>query len=311
VITAGLVHLQQSFGPLDAFALPFMTKALITIAVLAVAAGIVGLFISLRDLEFMSDGLIHAVFPGLVIGSLVGGSAALLPGALVAALVAVVLLTVLERRGVGSDAAIAVVLTSLFSVGVVLVSRQQNYVSQLEALLFGRLLTVTETQLSQVVVVAALAIGVIALTWRAQLFRAFDPTGFTAAGFRASSTDLALGAAVALLVVAGVQALGTLMVLAILTVPMATARLLTRRLWLLIPIAILVPLLAGVLGLWISFISSVDAGVPVSPGAVVVLMLIAAYAIAVVVRLLASRLGWSRWFRSRQQRTAGTVEVAA
>ena len=106
-MTPGIFELQAAFGPFDVFALPFMSRALITVAVLAVAAGVVGLFISLRDLEFMSDGLIHAVFPGLVIGSIVGGTAALLPGALIAALAAVVLLTVLERRGVGSDAAIA------------------------------------------------------------------------------------------------------------------------------------------------------------------------------------------------------------
>lgn len=290
MIGQGIVLLQEPFGPLDAFALPFMTRALITVAVLSVAAGVVGLFISLRDLEFMSDGLIHAVFPGLVIGTLVGGTAALLPGALIAALAAVVLLTLLERRGVGSDAAIAVVLTSLFSIGVVLVSRQQNYVSQLEELLFGRLLTVTQTQLVQVALVALVAVALIAFTWRAQLFRAFDPAGFSAAGFRATPTDLVLGAAVALLVVAGVQALGTLMVLAILTIPMATARLLTQKLAWLIPIAILVPLAAGVAGLWISFASSVGAGVAVSPGAVVVLMLVAAYAATVGIRLLTPRL---------------------
>lgn len=304
---SGILALQESFGPLDAFALPFMARALITVAVLAVAAGVVGLFIGLRDLEFMSDGLIHAVFPGLVIGTMVGGTAFLLPGAVIAALAAVVLLTVLERRGVGSDAAIAVVLTSLFSVGIVLVSRQQNYVSQLEELLFGRLLTVTQQQLVQVIIVAVLAVGIIAFTWRAQLLRAFDPAGFVAAGFRTTPTDLALGAAVALLVVAGVQALGTLMVLAILTVPMATARLLTRRLGLLIPIAIVVPFAAGVAGLWVSFATSVSTGVSVSPGAVVVLMLVAAYVLAVAVRLLASRL------RRRQKRGTGAVrtEVSA
>lgn len=306
----GLLDAQAAFGPLDAFALPFMMNALITVAVLSVAAGVVGLFISLRDLEFMSDGLIHAVFPGLVIGSLVGGSAFLLPGALVAALAAVALLTVLERRGVGSDAAIAVVLTSLFSIGIVLVSRQQNYVSQLEELLFGRLLTVTQQQLVQVVVVAVIAVALIALTWRAQLFRAFDPAGFTAAGFRQTPTDLVLGAAVALLVVAGVQALGTLMVLAILTVPMATARLLTRRLALLIPIAILVPLAAGTIGLWISFVSSVGAGVAVSPGAVVVLVLVAAYGIAVAVRLLLPRV-LRRPLASSGRIPAASKEVAA
>ena len=109
----------------EVFALPFMGRALATVVVLALAAGAVGLGISFRELEFVSDGLVHAVFPGLVIGAMVGGSSGLLPGAAVAALVAATLFTLLERRG-GSDVAIAVVLTGLFSLGVVLVSKQEG-----------------------------------------------------------------------------------------------------------------------------------------------------------------------------------------
>ncbi|MFV0435412.1 MAG: metal ABC transporter permease [Leucobacter sp.] len=275
-----------AYTPLEVFALPFMWRALLTVAILAVAAGIVGLFISFRELEFVSDGLVHAVFPGLVIGAALGGSAGLLPGAAVAAVLAAVLFTVIERRGVGADAAIAVVLTGLFSLGVVLVSRQRGYVSQLQELLFGRLLTVTEAQLWQILVVAAVAILIVVVTRRAQLYRSFDRAGAEAAGFRPFAADLWLGIAVALLVVAGVQALGVLMVLALLTVPMAAARLVTRGFALLIPIAILLPLAAGVAGLWLSFEWSVGLDAPVSPGAVVVLLLVACYAVAVVVRVV-------------------------
>lgn len=274
-----------AFGPLEIFALPFMWRALVTVVVLAIAAGIVGLFISFRELEFVSDGLVHAVFPGLVVGAAVGGTAALLPGAVVAAVLAAVLFTVLERRGgVSADASIAVVLTGLFSLGIVLVSRQEGYVSQLQELLFGSLLTVTDTQLAQVLAVAVVAVAVVLVTWRAQLFRAFDREGAEAAGFRPLASDLLLGVAVALLVVAGVQALGVLMVIALLTIPMAVSRLLTRRFALLIPIAILVPLLAGAGGLWLSFEWSVGAGAQAPPGAIVVLLLVAAYAVAAVVR---------------------------
>lgn len=277
----------MEIGLLDVFQLPFMARALLTVAVLAVAAGIVGLGISMRELEFISDGLVHAVFPGLVIGVALGGTAGLLPGAVVAALLAAVLFTVLGRRAdVGSDAAIAVVLTGLFSLGVVLVSRQSGYVSQLQELLFGRLLTVTEQQLWQIVVVAAVAVVIMLLTARAQIFRAFDPLGFEAAGFAPLRTDLALTVSTALLVVAGVQALGVLMVIALLTVPMAVARLLTRRFALLVPIAIAVPLVAGVLGLWWSFALSVGSGLSVSAGALVVLVLVGVYALAVLVAML-------------------------
>lgn len=271
---------------LDIFALPFMWRALVTVAVLAIAAGIIGLFISFRELEFVSDGLVHAVFPGLVIGAALGGTAGLLPGAAVAAILAAVLFTVIDRRGgAGTDAAIAVVLTGLFSLGVVLVSKQEGYVSQLQELMFGRLLTVTEAQLWQILVVAVLAVGIVALTWRAQLYRAFDPDGFAAAGFRPLATDITLSIAVALLVVAGVQALGVLMVIALLTVPMAAARLLTRGFTLLIPLAILTPLIAGVAGLWLSFELSVGVGATVSPGAVVVLLLVGLYGVAALVRV--------------------------
>ena len=102
--------------------------------------------------------------------------------------------------------------------------------------------------------------------------------------------DLALNVAVALLVVAGVQALGVLMVVAILVVPVAVARLVTRRLWLLAPIAALVTLAAGVAGLLASFEWSVSGSVPASPGALIVLSLIALYAFAIGTSALVRRV---------------------
>ena len=277
---------QAAPGLVSVFSLPFMQRALLGIAILAIAAAVVGVFINFRELEFVSDGLVHAVFPGLVIGSLAGGAAGLLPGAVGAAVVAALLFTFLGQGGRGRsiasrDAGIAVVLTGLFSLGIVLVSRSESYVSQLQELLFGRILTVTVTQLWQIAVVAAFAIAAVLFTRRAQLFRAFDPAGFAASGFHAFRTDLALNVAVALLVVAGVQALGVLMVVAILVVPVAVARLLTRRLWLLAPVAAVVTLVAGIAGLWGSFEWSLRGSVSASPGAMIVLALVAAYGLAV------------------------------
>lgn len=304
------LHLMQA-GPLEIFALPFMWRALLTVAILAVAAGVVGLFISFRELEFVSDGLVHSVFPGLVAGSLIGGSAGLLPGALVAAVLAAVLFTVIEHRGgVGADAAIAVVLTGLFSLGVVLVSRQEGYVSELTELLFGRLLTVTEAQLWQILLVAVVAIAIVACTWRAQIFRSFDAAGAEAAGFRVLRADLALAVAVALLVVAGVQALGVLMVIALLTVPMAASRLLTRGFALLIPVAVLLPLAAGIAGLWISFAWSTSLGATVSPGAVVVLLLVGGYVIAALLRVAATAVRRQRGRAPRRDREARSERSA-
>lgn len=265
----------------EAFSYPFMLRALGAMVLLAVASGIVGFLISLRDLQFVTDGLIHAVFPGLVIGFALAGTTGILPGAFVAGIVAALLLTFMSKTGrVGQDAAVAVVLTSAFSLGVVIVSRQQNYVSQLEELLFGRLLTVSAEQLVQIAIVAAIAVALVAITWRAQVFRAFDEAGFIAAGHRLFQTDLVLNIAVALLVVAGVQAIGNLMVLALLIVPMAFARLISRRLYVLVPLAIVAPLLSAVLALWMSFDWSMNFNVSPSPGALLVITLLGFYALA-------------------------------
>ncbi|MFC5337410.1 metal ABC transporter permease [Leucobacter denitrificans] len=279
-------------GVFAMFSLPFMMRALIAIAILSVAAGAVGVFINFRELEFVSDGLVHAVFPGLVIGMLVGGSAGLLPGAVIAAVIAAALFAFLGRTGgSGRDAGIAVTLTGLFSLGVVIVSRSESYVSQLQELLFGRILTVTVAQLWQIAVVALAALVIIWCARRALLFRSFDPAGFENAGFNAFRTDLALNVAVALLVVAGVQALGVLMVIAILVLPVAIARLLSRALWSLMPIATLIMFGAGVAGLWASFEWSVSGRVSASPGALIVLILISAYIVGVGISFAVGRLG--------------------
>ncbi|WP_243854795.1 metal ABC transporter permease [Canibacter zhoujuaniae] len=268
---------------LAAFQLPFIMRGLLTMLMLAAAASIIGLFVSFRDLEFVTDGLVHAVFPGLVIGYIIGGSALLLPGALVAATIAVVLITLLTQRGkLGNDAAVAVILTSAFSLGIVLVSRQQDYVSALNALLFGHLLTVTATQLIALSCVALLSVLMILMTWRRQIFRAHDVSGFRAAGYSVLATDLILGVAIAFLIVAGVQALGNLLVTALLIVPTAAARQLTNRLWGTVLLAFLITAFASFVGIAFAIWSSFALGVNTPAGAAVVLALIAIYGLTLL-----------------------------
>lgn len=271
-------------SPLDLLAFPFAQTALIAVALIAVASASVGVFVNLRGLEFVTDGLMHAVFPGLVIGFAIGGQDAIGPAALVAALVTAVLLAWLARRAASSDAAIAVIFTSLFGLGVIVVSRSDQYTAQLERLLFGQLLTVAPSVLPQIAISCALAVAIMALTWRLQVFRAVDPAGAAAAGHPVLALDIALNAAIALVVVAGAQTLGTLMIVGIIIVPAAIARLATTRLGLLAPIAACVSMAAGLLGLWLSFTLSIDRGVSVSSSAMVVLVLVGVYALVLGAR---------------------------
>ena len=275
---------------IEPFTVPFMARALAELALLALICGPVSVFVFARRLSFVSDALTHTVFPGVVIGFLAGGLDGLFPGALVAGIVTAVALTLLTRGGaLSDDASTAVVLTAMFSIGVVLVSRRSSYTSDLTSFLFGRLLTVTPRQIAETAVLAVVILGLLLLGARALLFRTFDPAGAAAAGYRIAWLDLWLNVLVALVVVAAVRAVGTILVVALLIVPAAAARLVTTRL---LPMALLggvLILLAGYGGLLISWTASVDHGIVLTSASTVVLLLVLAYLVLLPVGVLRRR----------------------
>ncbi|GAA1944864.1 metal ABC transporter permease [Microbacterium aquimaris] len=276
----------------DPFAYPFMTTALAAMILISLAAGPISTLVNLRGLEFMSDGLIHAAFPGIVIGYVVGGTEGLYPGAVVTTVLAAVVLTLLTRRKVSSDAATATVLTSAFGIGVIIVSRKSDYAGQLQELLFGRLFTVQPSELLPLGVTLVLALALVAVTWRRQVFRAFDAAGATAAGGRVLLTDLALTIAIALVVVAASNTVGNLLVLAILMLPGAAGRLISRRIEWIVLTAIVFTVLAAWWGLWAAFSISLSASSLLPGGATVVLTMTIGYLALVTVRILLD--GWAR-----------------
>lgn len=273
-----------------AFELPFMARALAVLLVLSLAAGVIGVFINLRGLEFLTDGLTHAVFPGLAAGFIFSGKDGALLGALIAAMAATLLLTWLSNRTVGSDATTAIVFTSLFSVGVLIVSTSKGQAGGLEQLLFGHLLTITDLEAIITAVVALLALAIVIITFRRQLYRSFDEDGSAAVGYRVFITEVTLNVAIALVVVAASAAVGNLLVLAVLIVPGALARLVAVRMGYLFVTAIVVGMLASWLGLATSFGLSVGAGVEVPGGATVALFFVTTYLVALVYRAVLKKV---------------------
>ncbi len=286
----------------EPFALPFMQRALIEVLLLGAMAGVVGVFVVLRRLAFLADALTHTVFPGVVIGYLLSGESGIVPGALAFALLSAVLFTVLAaNRHVNQDAALAILLTSFFALGVVFVSRRRSYTADLTAFLFGRVLTVDSTQLTQTAVVAV-GVSVVLLALRKELLlRAFDPLAARAMGYRVGLLDLILNLVIAIVVVAAVKAVGTILVIALLVVPAATARLLSDRLVVVSGIAITVGMSGGWLGLAASYEASINRGVRLASGATVVLALVMCYLFALGAGPL-SRFARGRWTRGRRAR---------
>lgn len=263
---------------IEPFQAPFMARALAEMALLALVCGPVGVFVFARRLAFVTDALTHTVFPGVVVGFVAAGIDGIVPGALVAALVTAVVLTLLTRdRVLSDDASTAVVLTAMFSIGVVLVSRRSSYASDLTTFLFGRLLTVTPRQLAETAVLAGIVLAALALIGRAVLFRSFDPVGAAAAGYRIARLDLALNVVVALVVVAAVRSVGTILVVALLVVPAAAARLVTARVPVMVALSTVLILGAGYGGLLLSWNASISYGITLASASTVVLLLVLAY----------------------------------
>jgi manganese/iron transport system permease protein len=276
-------------NPFEPFTIPYMQRALVEVLALGALAGAVGVFVVLRRLAFVGDALTHTVFPGVVIAHLLGQS--LLLGALAFGVLTAVLLTGLgANRRVGADAALAILLTSFFSLGVVLISRTRSFTADLTVFLFGRVLAVDRTNLAQTLAVAAVVALVLVALRKELVLRAFDPEGASAMGYRTGALDLVLNLLIALVVVAAVEAVGTVLVIALIVVPAAAARLLVDRVATMTLVACLLGAAGGWLGLAVSYEVSVDHGVRLAAGATIVVVLVGLFLLAAAVAPLRRRM---------------------
>jgi ABC-type Zn uptake system ZnuABC Zn-binding protein ZnuA/ABC-type Mn2+/Zn2+ transport system permease subunit len=236
---------------LDPFTLPFVQRGIVEVAVLALAAGLIGTWIVLRGLAFFSHAVGTAAFPGLVLADGLGFSAHL-GAAGTAALVAAAVGWLARHERERYDSLTALVLVAALALGVILASDVFHSGANVETLLFGSLLTIDGGDIAWAVgagVVVLAATYAVGPRWTAT---GFDPSAARALGLRSSLPDTALLGLVALVAVAALSAVGALLATALLVVPAATTRLLFDRLraWQLATVALTAG--EGVLGLWLS-----------------------------------------------------------
>ena len=265
----------------DILTLPYLQRPLILLLILGIVGGSVGVLVNLRAMEFSVEALVHSVFPGMVVGLALGGIDGIVPGAAVVAAVAAAALTFVTRRA--AEAGTAVVLTSFYGVGVVLSLAIGDYSGQLDALMFGRLLDVTDTRLIQTAVLSTAALVILLVTWRKQVAVAFDRNFMVAQHINVTLIDAALNAAIAAVVVVASSAVGVLLVIGYLIIPGAAARLLARTIPMMVGIAVAAGLTAAVIGV---VAMNVDVGHQISPQAAVSLSLVAVFVIAIALNTL-------------------------
>lgn len=229
----------------------FMVNALVTAVIAAVVCGLLSCWLVLVGWSLMGDAVSHAVLPGVVLAYVVGAPFAL--GAVIFGLLAVALIgTVRDAGRVKEDAAMGVVFTTLFALGLVLISVTPSQ-TDLNHIVFGNLLGVGRTDLIQVAVLGALVFGTLVLKRRDFTLYAFDPTHAHAIGLNPRALGAALLGLLALTAVVALQTVGVILVVAMLITPGATAYLLTDRFGRMLLIAPAVSTACAVVGLYASY----------------------------------------------------------
>jgi manganese/iron transport system permease protein len=267
----------------DPFHTGFMQRALIEVLLLGILGGVVGVHVLLRRLAFLTEVVQHTVFPGIAIAFAADRS--LLVGAVLSGLVSIVLFTLAARRPrLDPDAILAVLIATFLAVGVVVVSRGTGFQSDLNALLFGRILTVDQREVVETALIAAAVIAGLVLLHKELVMRAFDPTGSAALGYSPFLLDLVVNLAVMLTIVAAGRAVGTVLVVAFIVTPAAAARLVSSSVPVMMVVAAALASVCGWIGLIVSYKGSVDHGWRLASGASIVLTITLGFVVAAAVR---------------------------
>ena len=276
--------------------LGFFVRALIASALVGVVCAVVGTYVVLRGIAFIGDAIAHAGFPGVVAAYML--SIPFYLGAAIAAVsTALAIGWVTKRAGIRQDTAIGVLFAGTFALGVFMFSAIKGYVADLFGFLLGNVLAIGATDLIALLVLGTGVVVVVALLWKELLYATFDPLGAAASGIPVDRLEYLFLALVALTIVVSLQAVGIILVVAMLVTPAATGQLLTVRFGTLVLLAIGIGIGSSVLGLYVSY------WLDVATGATIVLVQTGLFLVTLV-------LGPRTGLLSRRRPTLTGVEAA-
>ena len=246
----------------DPLSQEFIRRALLEVGLISLAGGALGCWVIFYGVSYAAESLSHALFPGLVVAALVG--IPILVGGVPGIAVAAIAIALVGRvPGIGRDTAVSVVVTGFFGLGALLALSPASPPG-IQNLLFGDILAPSDSDL---VIASILAAGVIAslvaIHWRL-LAVAFDRSTARSLGTSPTVSDVAVLILLAAAVLVAAQGLGTLLAVAALVGPAATARVFTHRLGSMMLTATLIGVVAGVIGLYVSYYAGLAAGASIA-----------------------------------------------
>jgi manganese/iron transport system permease protein len=256
------------------FQFSFMVQAMVIAVLVAVPTALLSCFLVLKGWSLMGDAISHAVLPGVVLAYLVG-----LPlgvGAFIAGMVCALSVGFLkEHSRIKEDSVMGVVFSGLFGLGIVLFAAIRTDI-HLDHILFGNILGVGTADLIQTGVIALVVTAVLAAKWRDLMLFIFDPQQAGAIGLSVRLLHYGLLAMIALTIVGALQAVGIVLVIALLIAPGAIAFLLTRRFGVMLWLGVAISVGCSLLGVYISFF--IDS----APAPTIVLLMSACFIVSLV-----------------------------
>ncbi|MFZ9218247.1 MAG: metal ABC transporter permease [Candidatus Limnocylindrus sp.] len=278
-------------NPIDFLLAPleyeFFVRALVASALVGVACAVVGAFVVLKGMSFVGDAVSHSAFPGVVLAYLLG-LPIILGGAVAAIGTALGISALTRRSGLRADAVIGVLFAGMFALGVALFSSIPNYVGDLFHFLFGDVLGISFADLISLAVLASLLLLIVWVLWKELLFATFDPLGAGAAGLPVRRLDDLLLILIAVTIVVSLQAVGIVLVVAMITTPAATAQLLVKRFGQMIALAALIGVTSSIVGLYVSY------ALDIASGASIVLTETFAFLVALLITSIGKRVRANR-----------------
>jgi ABC-type Mn2+/Zn2+ transport system permease subunit len=244
----------------------FMRQALAAAIIVGGLCSVLSVYVVLRGMAFIGDGISHAAFGGIALGLLIFGTEAAtsykisLVTAVFALTVAVLIGIVSQRGRLSTDSAIGIFFAFSMALGVFLVGLRKMYTADLMTYLFGSILAVTRQDLILMAVLAALIMGFVALSYKELIYYSFDPQMAWASGLPANFFHYALLTMLALTIVASVKVVGVVLVSSFLVIPGATARLVCARFGTTMAVAVAFGILSAFLGLYVTHLWDVPTG---------------------------------------------------
>jgi manganese/iron transport system permease protein/iron/zinc/copper transport system permease protein len=237
----------------------FFRHGLIAAVLVGALCGLIGVHVVLRGMSYVGHGLSHAAFGGAVIGFVLNFNFYI--GAGVMGLFAALTINQLTKnKKIKSDAAIGIVTTAIFALGVVVISQHRNLNKSLESALFGNILGITGSDLMIIGLVTAITMIIMFLAYRPLLFATFDQEAAQIFGIKTEVLQLLFALLLTLSVIVSMNIVGVTMIAAALVIPAMTARMLTDRFSIMQLYSVAIGVVIGVGGMYLSYFFNVASG---------------------------------------------------